>query len=348
MSEVNGAFTVRFLSNGDQVFLTRDIIKIVDGVEKGGSLFQSIDTTSGTLSSDWTISNNQPVVRIMAKSAKGYSVSLNSALWAYDGQTLLFGAADEEGWQTSTNDARFKCKLDATNNCAMLKIVGNIASNTVLSNKQISYTISYTSNAKNDSLSSSVDVIVQQAGSDSHFCQITATHSELNKDITSTDLKVEAFYGAKPVTIGSGGYAVKWFKNGVEISGQTSDTMTLTRDEINGGCIITAKLYKNDTLVAQDGQRINDTADEYQIVVTPTDKNYIDENYNPSYSLVLKKNDVALASQPTFSSEIYNCLGEKKRTSEGATITLTKEDGAYTTNSNKGYSDVDVLVSANY
>ena len=50
-NKIKGAFTVRFIRTGDQIYVTKNIVKFdKNGAESGGSLFQAIDPTSGTLS----------------------------------------------------------------------------------------------------------------------------------------------------------------------------------------------------------------------------------------------------------------------------------------------------------
>ena len=93
--------------------------------------------------------------------------------------------------------------------------------------------------------------------------QITTERVELSGDSSAgtykTVLGIEAYYGTSRVTIGSGGYTTKWYKDGTENSnfianseGKTS--LTVTRDDIDGGSIFVCKLILNGNAVAQDQQ----------------------------------------------------------------------------------------------
>lgn len=355
MNSVKGAFTVRFLRNGDQVYITRNIVRIEGGVEVGASLFQAIDPNSGTLSVDWTVEKNQPIIKLKAESAKGYIATINSVLWAYDGNNISFGtSADANGWYTST-DGKFKRK--SSGGFEMLKIVKNLASlsGDVVSNRQITYTVTYTSNALVDSITQSVDVQIQQAGTDSHSVYITTSRVELSKDAASTVLTAECVYGISAVTVGQNGYTMKWYQDGVEIAGKTAQSLIVYRNAsdgspyVEGGSVFTAKLFKNGNIVAQDGQRINDTSDEWQIrpEVAPGGYDYVSKSNNATFKLkVLRNGVVQSVSSSVFSWTIYNSLGIKTGSGTGEIVTVTPEHAKCTAaNGNVYYGDVDFTIS---
>ncbi len=355
-NKVKGAFTVRFIRNGDQVYITRNIVRIENNVEVGAALFQAVDPNSGTLSVDWTMAKNQPIIKVKAASARGYIVTINSVAWAYDGNNLSFGtAADASGWYTSIC-GRFQRK--ASGGYEMLKIIKNLASasDDVVSNRQITYTVTYTSNAVVDSITQSVDVQIQQAGTDSHSVYITTSKVELDKDNASTVLTAECVYGISAVIVGSNGYTMKWFKDGVEISGKTGQSLTVYRNSsdgspyVDGGSIFVAKLYKDGSLVAQDGQRINDISDEWQIqhTVAAGGNDFIDENHNGTFMLTLLRNGVAQSVDGSvFKWQLYNALGVQTGSGSGVTVTVTANHAKCTnTNGSIYYSDVDVTASA--
>ena len=46
-NKIKGAFTVRFIRTGDQIYVSKSIVKFDNaGAESGGSLFQAIDPTN--------------------------------------------------------------------------------------------------------------------------------------------------------------------------------------------------------------------------------------------------------------------------------------------------------------
>ena len=231
-----------------------------------------------------------------------------------------------------------------------MKIVGNIASKTVISNKQISYEVAYVSNAMSDSVQGSVDVLIQQAGSDSHLLQITTNRVELDASNTSATLTAKAMYGTEDVTIGSNGYGIEWYQDGAKLEGQTASTLTVTRGMVTGGSIFIAKLKKDGNVVAQDGQRINDIADEYQITYTPTNagSNYVAPNHNAVYTLAVTKNGNPYSVEVTFTWRVYNSLGEPKTSGTSSTVTVTTDDCKVGTGDNAYYSDCDVQVTADF
>lgn len=344
MSKTGAAFSVRFLRNGDQIVIVRDIVK-ADGT--GAGLFQTVDPNSGTVSPSWTNAANQPIIVISARSSAGYPVELTQVLFAYDGTTLTF-TYNESVWVTAAEDSRFQSCIE--NGKYKLRIVGNIASKDVISNKEITYGVTYVSNAMTDTVQGSVPIIIQQAGSDSHLLQITTDHVELDSTTTSATLTAEAMYSTQQVTIGSDGYTIEWYQDGVLLSGKTASTLTVTRDMVDGGSIFVAKLLKDGNVVAQDSQRINDIADEYQIAYTPTSagSNYVSVDHNATYTLSVKKNGSGYSGDVTYTWQVYNALGEAKTAGTGATVTVTPSDCSVGSDDGQYYADADVQVTADF
>ena len=344
MSKTGAAFSVRFLRNGDQITVVRNV---VDKDGNGAALFQVVDTTTGTPTPDWTQTENQPIIQIGIRSAAGYPTEITNVSWAYDGVTLNF-TYNSSNWVTANNDSRFQARING--NYYELKIVANLASKTVVSNKQISYEVSYSSNAHRDSLQGSIDVLIQQAGSNSHNLQITTNLVELDASNTEATLKAVAYYGKTPVSIGTNDYAIEWYKDNVKLSGQTGATLTVNRDMVSGGSIFVAKLLKDGNVVAQDGQRINDIADEYQITYTPTNagSNYVAPSHNAVYNLAMTKNGNPYTGPVSYLWQIYNALGEPRTSGTSSTVTVNPSDCLVGTGDNAYYSDCDVQVTAEF
>ena len=347
MSKTGAAFSVRFLRNGDQITVVRNVI---DSAGNGAALFQVVDTTTGTPTPDWTQAAKQPIIQIGIRSAAGYPTEITNVTWAYDGKTLNF-TYNGSAWVTANNNSSFQARING--NYYELKIVNNIASKDVVSNKQISYEISYVSNAHSDSLQGSIDVLIQQAGSDSHNLQITTNLVELDASNTEATLTAVAYYGTTPVGVGTNGYAIEWYQDNVKLSGQTGATLTVNRDMVSGGSIFVAKLLKDGNVVAQDGQRINDIADEYQITYTPTNagSNYVAPGHSATFNLAVIKNGNPFTGEVSFSWQIYNALGEPRTSvtsSKDNKVTVNPSDCLVGTGDNAYYSDCDVQVTADF
>ena len=346
MSKTGAAFSVRFLRNGDQITVVRNV---VDKDGNGAALFQVVDTSTGTPTPDWTQTAYQPIIQLGVRSAAGYPTEITNVTWAYDGQTLNF-TYNGSAWVTASNDLlnRFQARING--NYYELKIVANLASKTVVSNKQISYEVSYSSNAHSDTLQGSIDVLIQQTGSDSHNLQITTNLVELDASNTEATLTAVAYYGSTPVSIGTNGYSIEWYQDNVKISGQTGATLTVNRDMVSGGSIFVAKLFKDGNLVAQDGQRINDIADEYQITYTPTNagSNYVAPSHNAVFTLAMTRNGNPYTGSVAYSWQIYNALGEPRTSDTSSTVTVKPSDCLVGTGDNAYYSDCDVQVTADF
>ena len=361
MSTTGAAFSVRFLRNGDQVVIVRNII---NRKNSGLALFQVIDPIAGTIAPNWDATNlpegaekeavldAQPIIQLGVRSSYGYPAEIKSVKWAYDGTDLQF-TLNGEVWVTAANDAKFQARIVDKN--YQLKIVGNLASAEKVANKQITYDVNYACNGMTDTVQGSVDVLIQAAGSDSHMLQIKTNRVELDAENPDAQLEAVCMYGTKNVTIGANGYAIKWYKDGDEISEATDLTLTVTRAMVTGGSLFIAKLFLNGSAVAQDSQRINDIADEYQIMATPTvaGANWLGVNHNATYNLSILKNGKDYAGgSVTYKWDVYDAMGNKKPlgqqepTGTGSLVTVLTDYAKVGTGADAYYADCDVQVTA--
>ena len=362
MSTTGAAFSVRFLRNGDQVVIVRNI---VNRHSSGLALFQVIDPTAGTVAPNWdatglpegaekeAVLDAQPIIQLGVRSSYGYTAEITDVVWRYDGVKLVFTLNGEE-WVTATNDAKFQARIKDKN--YQLKIVGNLASAEKVGNKQISYDVNYACNGMNDTVQGSVDVLIQAAGSNSHLLQITATSVELDAKNTTAELTAVGMYGTEPVTIGANGYTIKWYQDGVELNGKTDAKLVVNRDMVTGGSLFIAKLFLKDSAVAQDSQRISDIADEYQIQAVPTNagENWLGIGHNASYNLSVRKNKDLYAGNVTYTWDVYNAMGVKKPdgqkepTGTGSLVTVLSDYAKVGTGADAYFADCDVQVTAEF
>lgn len=360
MSTTGAAFSVRFLRNGDQVVIVRNI---VNRKNSGLALFQVIDPMAGTIAPNWDATNlpegaekeavldAQPIIQLGVRSSYGYPAEIKSVKWAYDGTDLQF-TLNGEVWVTAANDAKFQARIVDKN--YQLKIVGNLASAEKVANKQITYDVNYACNGMNDTVQGSVDVLIQAAGSDSHMLQITATRVELDAENPTAKLEALCMYGTKNVKIGENDYTIKWYQDGRELTEQTAK-LTVNRDMVTGGSLFIAKLFLKGSAVAQDSQRINDTADEYQIQAVPTDagENWLGIGHNATYNLSIIKNKELYAGSVKYTWDVYNAIGKKQlpdpastSTGTGSLVTVTPDYAKVVTGEKAYYADCDVQVTA--
>lgn len=361
MSTTGAAFSVRFLRNGDQVVIVRNI---VNRKNSGLALFQVVNPDTGVVTPNWdatgkegaekeAILDAQPIIQLGVRSSYGYSAEITGVVWRYDDVKLDF-TLNGEVWADEANGKPFQARIK--DKAYQLKIVGNLAAAEKVGNKQISYDVTYACNGMNDKVQGSVDVLIQAAGSNSHMLQISATSVELDDKTPSTTLTAVGMYGTEFVTIGSNGYTIKWYKDGEEQTGATSDTLEVNRDNVTGGSLFIAKLFLNGSAVAQDSQRINDIADEYQIMATPTNAgaNWLGVNHNATYNLSVLKNGKDYAGSVTYKWDVYNAVGVKKPdgqkepTGTGSLVTVLPDYAKVGDGDSAYYADCDVQVTATF
>lgn len=380
MSNVKGAFTVRFVKNGDTIYIVRDI---VDAAGDGSSLYQAIDPTTGKLSKDWTDPAKQPIVQLRALSARNFLVTVNSVTWAYDGTTLTFNSAaetsgDYAGWQLCNTPGlagKFAIRATTINGYTwhQFRILDNIASLTQLSNKQLTYTVEYTCNSMHDTITESMDIEIQQAGSSSYKLTIMTNHSRLDNTNNTATLRAEIAYGVEGITLGTDAdgntYSIKWYQDGVELTGKSGLTLTVNRDNqnngnpyVDGASVFVAKLLRNNVVVAQDAQSIIDDKDEYGVSITPRPSYspYIDENNDTQLQAQLTRQDPSgnktNVSGATYSWTLYNATGKVTANNlSGQTVTVKAEHALCEILDNSGkatgetyYGDVECSCTATY
>lgn len=349
---------MRFIRTGDQIYVTRNIVKIdANGAESGAAFFQAVDPASGTLSVDWKSNpTEQPCLKIGAKSAMGNTVTATDIKWSYRGTELTFNASPETsgtytGWNISTDGKWAKKWKDGY---AYLRTLDNLASTTIISNQIIGYTLAYTTNNISDTVQGTEDVLIQQAGADSYSVTITTDCCTLNQDQTSTILKATCLYGITPITDFSD-KKLQWQKDFSDLEGKTGETLTVTRDDVDGSSVFGVKLLikSGDTYIqkATDSQRVTDDADEWQISAEPdgTNPDAISHTNNAKYKLSLKQNGTTYGGAATWTWTVYNALNVQTGSGTGANVTLTADMAKCTPDSSQAgntyYSDVAVEVA---
>jgi hypothetical protein len=362
MSTAGASFSVRFVRNGDQIVITRDV---VNSAGQGAALFQVVDSKSGTPIPDWTVAANQPIIRIGIRSSAGYPVEMTGVVWKYNGTAITFASAFTTSWQTCTNhDASFQGRINTINGREYyeLKIIKNLATATTIANRQIDYAVSYASNGLTDTIDGSAEIIIQAGGASSHILQITADRVEIDATNSTATLTAVGMYGSEAITIGQNGYTIKWYNNGVEISGQTAATLTVTRSMVEGGNLFQATLFLNNNPVAYDSQRINDIADEYQIVCTPKtgtgyegNTGYLAPGQNAYWAVKLYRNNAQYAGTINYTWKVFNALNVQTGTGSGTAtsgadyiVTVTPSMAVVGEGSGSYYADCDIVITAEF
>ncbi|PWB00322.1 hypothetical protein C5O24_13330, partial [Paramuribaculum intestinale] len=192
-----GSITIKRLRNGDTFFIS---LEIANGIP----LYQGVDDKSGTVSPDWTVAANQPIIVPNVTSARGASVALSFHQWQYNGVTLNFNSTtDADGYRL---DSTGVFKMNTTTGA--LRIVKNLASSTNIANDTLSYSCVATVGGTEYNLQKSIDVLIQTVGATSYAGYVNATTEQLTSDITSTVLSTKLWLGASELT----NYYVKWYR----------------------------------------------------------------------------------------------------------------------------------------
>ena len=246
-----GSITIKRLRNGDTCFISFK--------NNGVPLFQYVDTNTGTVSPDWTIAENQPILTPQVTSARGNTVVLSGHQWAYNGILLVFNGATSGDWTTDTTG---KFQLNSTSGA--LKIIKNLASKDNPASDTLHYTCSASVAGVEQTLEKDIDIQIQSAGASSYTGTVTPTVSTLSKQEPQAILNTKLFLGGTEVSE----YVVKWYKDSELWSEKSGKNITVTREEVDSTQLIIAEFYLSSTdtqAVDRDAVRITDAQDSYEI-----------------------------------------------------------------------------------
>lgn len=253
-----GSITIKRLRNGDSLYITLE--------SNGIPLYQGVDTSAGTVSPDWTVAANQPVLTPKVTSVRGNTVTRSSHQWRYNGQLLLFtGATSADGnWRTDST-GKFQINLTTGNDGGALKIIDNLANVNAVANGLLEYSCVATVSGTNYNVSKSIDVVIQSMGASSCYGAIIASPQTIDATNTTSTLKTILQVGASPVTT----YHVKWFKDDTAWPAMDGlKQITVGRSDVNGTQLFIAEFYlkaTDTTPVARAGVYVIDSLDEFRV-----------------------------------------------------------------------------------
>lgn len=250
-TNVQNSITIRKLRNGESFFITLET--------NGIPLFQGLDSATGIVNPDWTVSSNQPIINPNVKSTKGNTVVLSNHKWAYNGTTITFPSFGS-GWLTDKT-GRFSMNIDT----GAIRIITNLIDPNNISNSTLAYSGTATSMGVSYNITKSIDIIMQEMGSSSYYGEISATTQQLTGDVTSSILTTLLFTNTGEVS----DYYVRWYKDDtLWLDPRSSHTLTIDRSDVDGSQLFIAEFLENTsdtTPLYRAGIRIIDTADDYVV-----------------------------------------------------------------------------------
>lgn len=365
MGNLSSSFTITFISGTDSLYVEEQVVKFASdssSVESAGSLLQVYYADTGDVAPDWTVSTNQPCLKLgLTKSSTGANVALTTGCsFQYQGEDVTFGTSGttKNGmtWYKSTDGSfmmAYSDTSDGADSYVYLRICANMASADITTNQQITYTLAYSdTDFGTGEITSTADILIREGSSSSLYCNILTTDSELSSETTSTVLSVQYIYGgveystiaAVNKAMGTS-YTLLWYKDGQSI-GVTSETLTVYREEDDDSGAITGNyvdgcnvfgvtvLDGNGDAVASDFQRITDVADEFQVKLTQTGT--VRSNKSVTVKGILYQGDEAYSGSVGYTTSVYNAVNEQtgadasSTSSSGFSRTISASDCLYT------------------
>ena len=256
----------------------------------GVPLFQGLNPDTFTVSPTWSESGDHPVITPKVGSARQNNVTLTQHSWAYNGTILKF-SSDGTGWETSTNDNRFKLNhADGS-----LAIIGNLASKTNQDSDTLTYSCVAVSGASTYDMQKSIDILVSMLGGSSYFGGVSADTTILSKGQPEANLKPWLFNSA-------GGdvstYSVKLYRgSGNDLAGTYNNPASgirIHRDKIpntddklyvDSHQLFVLEFIVDNAPVYRTGISIDDISDLYQLALNSTGQ--VDENHTQIFRCIV-------------------------------------------------------------
>ncbi len=336
-NSAQGTISIRRLRSGKTLFLSF--------VSNGIPLMQVVDTDSGDVAPDWNVEANQPMLTPTCKLSTGETVPLSYPKWTYNGNFINFDGAESGGWQES-HDNNFK--LNTTTGA--IKVIKNLASATNYADDTLDYSATATVDGREYTVEKSMTIDIHKGSSGTFTGSISLERDTIDNQNPTTALTAKLTYGVTAEEY-SKNYTVKWYKNDVEMSGQTAKTLTVDRDMVDSVALFRADFYVDGAIVATAGKTITDMADTYAVKMTITsDNTTVDKGKDVTVKAavwnVSQEKAVELPSTATWSTKIYETdtwtvVGQ----AASDTITVTTE---HTDTADGSQRDVEVSSSAQW
>jgi hypothetical protein len=305
-----GSIIIKRLRTGDSIFISLTSDK---------ALYQGIDTTTGTVSPDWSVAANQPTITPNITTARNATVNIvaGTIVWKYIGTALSF---DASGNCTTTG---YESKFQLNTSTGALKIIGNLASLTNDGDDSLEFNCTVRVNGVEYNVTRDINVRIQKISASSYVGLINTTAGTiLSSSQTSTKLQMNLQYGTTFVQT----FYVKLYKDNQLLQTITASNgvaeYTVNSSIVDGSQLFIAEFLINSTdtnVAARSGITIMDNADQYTIhcFVSSTNKT-VDEGSPVTVSaeiINMTSGTVINPSGVTWSMDVMATDGEAAWTS---------------------------------
>ena len=324
-----GSITVKRLRTGGSLYITLE--------NNGIPLYQGVEPTTGKVSPDWGIAENQPIITPKVTSTRGHKVTLKLHRWEYNGVALLFNEGSD--W-INDSTGKFQMNVDT----GALRIIKNLASKENVANDTLTYSCQGVVAGVEYNLTKTVDIVIQNIGASSYYGTINTTTEQLTTEEPTATIQTELYIAGASI----GEYYVKWYKDNTlwsEKSGQKS--IVVGRDDVSGSQLFIAEFYKtadDQESVFRAGIRIIDSLDEHIVVCVITSANKeVDEGMPVTVKAKIINTKTGAAVEPLGATWRLDVIDRKTwgviKTSNTNTIEVTTTE----TDTNGEENDVEVI-----
>lgn len=257
-----------------------------------GSLSQAWNSETGKPTPDWTVEANQPTItpRIVTPTGLGYK--LVSVVWYRDNVEIgtLAGADDTGTYAISQSGA--------------LTIKKNLVSASNLDPDTFTCEAVVSINGVRYTLQRAISATLLPLSGSGYVLTVTASNgtalggSAEGSVIESTTLTATVYYGGSGSATSSVS-SYKWYKGGEAISGSTTSTLAVARDDVSWEQLFRVEaLDARGNVLAIGGIQITDQADNYALQAVVSDD--VSDSQEATVSMTLRKRDSAASAWTDF------------------------------------------------
>lgn len=299
----------------------------------GKALYQAIDPEDGSVFPSWAEASHQPVITPVIISSLKNPTRIVSGQWKYNGTKL----------QNLSTELRSKFEVDSETYA--LRIKGDLASKTNISNDQLEFECNVEVLGYNQELKGSVDIIINQKSGSSYFGFIQVADGSagvLSHEKNELTLSGDLLIGGEEVES-----TIKWHYKDQEVQGQE---LRLTRDDVDGMLLVRASFYIGESLKYTAGFRVVDIADNFTVVGQAESQQITDNSDGVRVSFKLMRGgSEGMEEIPTEPSNWTIAIYRRDdwetphRTIKSNTATVTREDTDYQTEDGFVQAGVEVI-----
>jgi hypothetical protein len=254
-NDVSGGVHITLLKNGDSLNAT---------LNSTAPLYQTFKKGTDDYNPNWeTMSDDErPVIYPRIYSAmQGAVLTPANLSWKYNGVDMTF---DSSGVATFPEGCEGRIKEIDYNSAKALKMIDNIASDLNNDSDTITFTGSVTTGGQTLQVTAEITILVEEANSNLYRLFLNTADDVIDGSEEYIQVVASLFNTGVGVTSGVQ-FEFLDLQGNVLKAKNSSDTLNVTKEMVNGELVVVCKAYVDNAVVAQEQRQVWDLTDPYVI-----------------------------------------------------------------------------------